>query len=61
MCVSIDRLMTWDDGLDGKKFTIKKRHQGWVGDNWDTKINKIRDETVEFLWKEVITIKLYRS
>eukprot|EP00795_Rhopilema_esculentum_P007830 gene7830-13701_t len=28
VCVSINRLMTWDDGLDGKKFTIQKRHHG---------------------------------
>ena len=53
-CVSIDRLLTWDDGLDGKKFTIRKRNTGWVGDSWTTKINKVRDDTVEFLWKEVI-------
>ncbi|XP_065062078.1 uncharacterized protein LOC135688939 [Rhopilema esculentum] len=53
-CVSIDRLLTWDDGLDGKKFTIRKRNTGWVGDSWTTKINKVRDDTVEFLWKEVV-------
>ena len=53
-CVSIDRLLTWEDGLDGKKFTIRKRSTGWVGDSWTAKINKVRDDTVEFLWKEVI-------
>ena len=52
-CVSIDRLLTWEDGLSGKSFTVRKRSKGWIGDSWRTKFNKIRDDSVEFLWKEV--------
>lgn len=54
VCVSIDRLMTYQDGLAGDSFTIRKRHLGWIGDDFDANANKIRDATVEFLWKEVV-------
>ena len=54
-CVSIDRLMTYADGLSGKEFTVRKRNTGWVGGaNWKANIKKVKDDTVEFLWKELV-------
>ena len=51
---SIDRLMTYEDTVTGKQFTLKIRHGSFVGNSWDTEINKIRDETVNYLYDEIV-------
>ena len=39
----------------GNSFTIRKRNTGWVGGkSWANEINKIKDATADFLWKEVV-------
>ena len=38
----------------GHRFTIRKRHTRWIGDSWQTQVNRIRDQTVNQLWKEVV-------
>ena len=54
-CVSLDRLMTYADGLSGHSFTVRKRNTYFVGSaSWNAGIAKIRDDTVNFLWKELI-------
>ena len=54
--VSLDDVLTFADGLTGKTFIVRKRgYSGFVGsENWYTHINRIRDETVDFLWKELV-------
>jgi len=52
--VSIDNLMTYEDTVTGKEFTLRLRAGSWVGKTWRGEINKIRDKTVDFLYKEVI-------
>lgn len=52
--VSIDRLMTYEDTVTKSEFTLRLRSGQWHGKSWDQAINKIRDDTVNYLFKEVV-------